>query len=79
MALLEENVAAQEEALEAAHEVLRYELKQLATEAAFAWKAGKRRNADLPAVYARVNAVRRAEEAVDLAALDLATAQGEDA
>jgi hypothetical protein len=42
-------------------------------------KAAARGRTDLSDVYGAVSAVRRAEEAHDLAALDLATAMGEDA
>jgi len=42
-------------------------------------KAARGAAIDLDAVYAGVQAVRRGEEAVDLAMLDLQTAQGEDA
>lgn len=42
-------------------------------------KGASRGRERLEDVYGAVNAVRRAEEAHDLAALDLSTARGEDA
>lgn len=42
-------------------------------------KQASNRRADIDDVYGAVSRVRRAEEAHDLAELDLATARGEDA
>ena len=76
-----EDLTRQTAALAEARAALAEALDDLALEAKDAAKAArsKRGPPDLPAVYAAGNAVRRAEEAVDLATLDLATAGGADA
>lgn len=76
-----EDYSDQQDAIVAARSHLRLALGDLASEAALAAKkiGQKRGTPDLPAVYGAVSVVRRAEEALDLATLDLATARGEDA
>ncbi|WP_380174565.1 hypothetical protein ACFEMC_06160 [Kineococcus sp. DHX-1] len=77
-----EDTAAQEEALRAAREEAAQVLAELAAEAKSLSKAYAGRTARLPdgsALAGLVDAARRAEEAVDIAAHDLATARGEDA
>jgi hypothetical protein len=75
-----EDVAEQRAALETARAVLSDALFELAETAAKEAKAArsKRGTPDLPAVYAAVRHVWRAEEAVDTATYDLQTASGED-
>lgn len=77
----EEDVAPQRAALADARAHLARALDDLSAAAHDAARAArsKRGTPDLPAVYAHTNAVRRAEETVDLAALDLDTAAGGDA
>ncbi|GAB3455001.1 hypothetical protein AB1207_00060 [Kineococcus endophyticus] len=77
-----EDTAAQEEALRAARDEAAQVLAELAAEARSLSKAYAGRTARLPdgsALAGLVDAARRAEEAVDIAAHDLATARGEDA
>ena len=77
-----EDTAAQEAALREAREAAATVLAELAAEAKALAKAYGARSARIPdgAVLAGlVDAARRAEEAVDIAAHDLATARGEDA
>ncbi|MEZ0491978.1 hypothetical protein AB2L28_06985 [Kineococcus sp. TBRC 1896] len=77
-----EDTAAQEEALRAARDEAAHVLTELAAEARSLSKAYAGRTARLPdgsALAGLVDAARRAEEAVDMAAHDLATARGEDA
>ncbi|MEZ0164308.1 hypothetical protein AB2L27_05945 [Kineococcus sp. LSe6-4] len=77
-----EDTAAQEEALRAARAEAAQVLAELAAEARSLSKAYAGRTARLPdgsALAGLVDAARRAEEAVDMAAHDLATARGEDA
>ncbi|GAA0303379.1 hypothetical protein [Kineococcus aurantiacus] len=77
-----EDTAAQEDALRRAREEAAAVLAELATEARSLSRAYAGRTARLPdgsALAGLVDAARRAEEAVDLAAHDLATARGEDA
>ena len=77
-----EDTAAQEEALRAARTEAAQVLTELAAEARSLAKAYGGRTARLPdgsALAGLVDAARRAEEAVDMAAHDLATARGEDA
>lgn len=71
-----EDVRAQAERLEVAVAGLQAALYDLATEA----KAqSKRKTPDVPRVKGLVGAVERAEEALDIATLDLETARGADA
>lgn len=77
-----EDTAAQEEALRAARDEAAQVLAELAAEARSLSKAYAGRTARVPdgsALAGLVDAARRAEEAVDMAAHDLATARGEDA
>lgn len=76
-----EDVSRQQEALAAARAELAAALDDLSAQAHTAARAARSRRAvpDLPAVHAAARAVERAEEAVDLAALDVRTAAGEDA
>ncbi|WP_432515428.1 hypothetical protein [Kineococcus sp. SYSU DK001] len=77
-----EDTAAQEHALRAAREEAASVLAELAAEAKALSKAYAGRSARTPdgsALAGLVDAARRAEEAVDMAAHDLATARGEDA
>ena len=76
-----EDLSRQQEALAAARADLAAALDDLEREATTAARAArtKRGLPDLPAVHAAARAVERAEEAVDLAALDVRTAAGEDA
>ena len=76
-----EDTAAQEAALREAREAAATVLAELAAEAKALAKAYGARSVRIPdgAVLAGlVDAARRAEEAVDIAAHDLATARGED-
>ena len=75
------DLSAQRDTLSRRRSDLADALAELASEASLAAKVCRRvrGNPDLDAVYAAARAVERAEEAVDLAALDLATAGGEDA
>ena len=76
-----EDVSHQQEVLAAARAHLAAALDDLSAEAHTAARAARSKRAvpDLPAVHAAARAVERAEEAVDLAALDVRTAAGEDA
>lgn len=76
-----EDLTAQREKLATARSELADTLESLAVEAKRASKAARTKtgNPDLPEVYAIVRAVERAEEGVDLAALDVYTAGGGDA
>jgi hypothetical protein len=77
-----EDTAAQEAALRSARDEAAAVLAELAAEARSLSKAYAGRTARLPdgsALAGLVDAARRAEEAVDIAAHDLATARGEDA
>ncbi|MCW2776281.1 MAG: hypothetical protein JWN17_6 [Frankiales bacterium] len=76
-----EDLTRQQEALAAARADLAAALDDLESEAHTAARAArsKRGVPDLPAVHAAARAVERAEEALDLAALDVRTAAGEDA
>lgn len=76
-----EDLSRQQEALAVARADLAAALDDLEREAKTAARAArtKRGQPDLPAVHAAARAVERAEEAVDLAALDVRTAAGEDA
>jgi hypothetical protein len=77
-----EDTTAQEQALRAARDEAAQVLAELAAEARSLSKAYAGRTARVPdgsALAGLVDAARRAEEAVDIAALDLATARGEDA
>ncbi|WP_432495970.1 hypothetical protein [Kineococcus auxinigenes] len=77
-----EDTRAQEDALRAAREEAADVLADLAAEAKALSKAYASRTGRVPdgaALAGLVDAARRAEEAVDLAAHDLATARGEDA
>ncbi|WP_369055739.1 hypothetical protein [Kineococcus terrestris] len=77
-----EDTSAQESALRAARDEAAEVLAELAAEARSLAKAYASRSARVPdgaALAGLVDAARRAEEAVDLAAHDLATARGEDA
>lgn len=76
-----EDLTVQREQLAAARGELAASLETLAAEAKSAAKAARTKTGrpDLPEVYAATRAVERAEEAVDLAALDLHTASGGDA
>ncbi|MCI2240048.1 hypothetical protein MN205_16375 [Kineococcus sp. TRM81007] len=72
----------QEEVLRSAREEAAAVLAELAAEARALSKAYASRSAGVPdgsALAGLVDAARRAEEAVDMAAHDLATARGEDA
>ncbi len=75
MRLDRENVAPQVDALSTRMLELRSALADLHSAA----KGAMSRIEDLSEVYGAMSAVRRAEEAFDLARLDLATARGEDA
>ncbi|WP_432562720.1 hypothetical protein [Kineococcus sp. SYSU DK003] len=77
-----EDTTAQEAALRAARDEAASVLAELAAEARALAKAYGGRSARIPdgsALAGLVDAARRAEEAVDMAAHDLATARGEDA
>ena len=76
-----EDLTKQREALTDARAALADTLSTLSLEAALAVKVLRRPKGDpdLVAVYAAHRAVQRAEEGVDLAVLDLATAGGADA
>ncbi|WP_432540987.1 hypothetical protein [Kineococcus sp. SYSU DK002] len=77
-----EDTAAQETALRRAREEAASVLAELAAEAKALSRAYAGRSARTPdgsALAGLVDAARRAEEAVDMAAHDLATARGEDA
>lgn len=76
-----EDLSQQIERLASARSDLADALLGLADEAKRAAKAAssKRGQPDILRVHSHVNAVRQAEEALDLAALDLATASGADA
>ncbi|PRY17131.1 hypothetical protein [Kineococcus rhizosphaerae] len=77
-----EDTTAQETALREARDAAATVLAELAAEAKSLAKAYAGRTARIPdgsALAGLVDAARRAEEAVDLAAHDLATARGEDA
>ena len=77
-----EDVSAQEERLRAARAEAAEVMAELAAEAKALGKAYGSRSARIPdgsALAGLVHAARRAEEAVDMAAHDLATARGEDA
>jgi hypothetical protein len=76
-----EDLTRQREAVAAARSDLAARLDELEREAKTAARAArtKRGQPDLPAVHAASRAVERAEEALDLAALDLRTAAGDDA
>ncbi len=76
-----EDLTRQQEALAAARADLAAALDLLEREAKDAARAArtKRGVPDLPAVHAAARGVERAEEALDLAALDVRTAAGEDA
>lgn len=76
----DEDLTAQREALSVASTNLSDSLATIAVEAKTLGRtAGRGRPVDLSTFYALVNEVRRMEEAVDLATLDIATASGEDA
>lgn len=74
--LREEDVTAQVNNLTDARLVLSAALGDLAEAAR---RASRAKTPDLPQVYGCMSRVRRAEEDVDTATLDLATARGEDA
>jgi hypothetical protein len=76
-----EDLHRQREAVDAARADLAATLDDLEREAHTAARAARTRRGvpDLPAVHAAARAVERAEETLDLAALDLRTAAGEDA
>jgi len=77
-----EDTRAQEEALRAARDEAADVLAELAAEAKSLGRAYAARSTRIPegsALAGLVDAARRAEEAVDMAAHDLATARGEDA
>jgi predicted RNase H-like HicB family nuclease len=76
-----EDLHRQREAVDEARVALAAALDALEREAHTAARASRTRRGtpDLPGVYAAARAVERAEEALDLAALDLRTAAGEDA
>ncbi|NAZ80821.1 hypothetical protein GTR02_03175 [Kineococcus sp. R8] len=77
-----EDTRAQEEALRAARDEAADVLAELAAEAKSLSRAYAARSVRIPeasALAGLVDAARRAEEAVDIAAHDLATARGEDA
>jgi len=77
-----EDTADQEARLRAARDEAATVLAELAAEARSLGKAYGGRTARIPdgsALAGLVDAARRAEEAVDIAAHDLATARGEDA
>ncbi|MCI3925646.1 hypothetical protein MO973_36145 [Paenibacillus sp. TRM 82003] len=77
-----EDTRVQEEVLRSAREEAAAVLAELAAEARALSKAYASRSAGVPdgsALAGLVDAARRAEEAVDMAAHDLATARGEDA
>lgn len=75
-----EDIAEQQENLKLARAALSIALATLAHEAKIAAKSAssKHGSIDLDAVYAASRAVERAEETVDLAALDVHTASGHD-
>lgn len=76
----EEDLSAQQEALTSANQALQQALQALAGEAKAQGRlAGRDRPVDLTLFFGMVNDVRRAEESVDSATLDLRTASGEDA
>lgn len=78
-----EDTATQEAAVEKAREALAAALDGLEMEARAAARVLRRKslrgNVDLTPVHTEVRTVSRAEEALDLALLDLHTARGEDA
>lgn len=77
-----EDTTAQEQALRAARDAAADVLAGLAAEARALSKAYAARSARIPdgsALAGLVDAARRAEEDVDIAAHDLSTARGEDA
>ncbi|WP_380157384.1 hypothetical protein [Kineococcus sp. R86509] len=77
-----EDTTAQEEALRAARDEAATVMAELAAEARSLGKAYAARSARIPdgsALAGLIDAARRAEEDVDIAAHDLATARGEDA
>ncbi|WP_328295366.1 hypothetical protein OG218_22115 [Kineococcus sp. NBC_00420] len=77
-----EDTTAQEEALRAARDEAATVMAELAAEARSLGKAYAGRSARIPdgsALAGLIDAARRAEEDVDIAAHDLATARGEDA
>lgn len=76
-----EDITAQQERLTATRAALAASLTALAVEAKSCAKAAANKHStpDLNPVYAAVRNVERAEEAVDLAALDVHTASGYDA
>jgi hypothetical protein len=77
-----EDTTAQEEALRAARDEAATVMAELAAEARSLGKAYGGRSARIPdgsALAGLIDAARRAEEDVDIAAHDLATARGEDA
>ncbi|MGI4894128.1 MAG: hypothetical protein ACRYF3_03325 [Janthinobacterium lividum] len=77
-----EDTTAQEQALRAARDEAADVLADLAAEARSLGKAYGGRSARMPdgaALAGLMDAARRAEENVDIAAHDLATARGEDA
>jgi hypothetical protein len=76
-----EDLTRQRDAVETARADLAVTLDDLEREARTAARSArtKRGQPDLPAVHAAARAVERAEEALDLAALDLRTAAGDDA
>lgn len=78
-----EDTTKQQAAVAEARQKLHDALSELALEAALAAKvagstAKRAPEPDLPAVYAAASAVKRAEEALDLAKADLDTASGGD-
>lgn len=76
----DEDLTHQREAFAAASENLGQALASLAVEAkSLSRSAAKGRPVDLNLLHGLVNDVRNAEESVDLATLDIATASGEDA
>jgi len=75
-----EDTRHQQAAVDQARENLAVALEQLSTEAKTTAKTArtKRGNPDLPSVYAATRAVEHAEEALDIALMDLHAAQGGD-
>lgn len=76
-----EDTSAQQERLRVARVELAQALDSLAAEAKIAARVARSKagQPDLPAVYAESRNVERAEQDVDIATHDLATARGEDA
>ena len=76
-----EDTREQQERLAAAKAALVQALEDLATEAKFQARAARSKwgSVNVLAVYAETENVRRAEQSVDMAITDLATARGEDA